>query len=227
MSTVSPNNPVLRARRILGPMESGSAEKIEALSRLKTAILSRSKVARAVAFEREFPSFLSAMASSIRAGMDPVPALHSARALYSVHGELGRELAATCEKLDLGYPEEEAILEFGSTIGHPDTKLFCLAFLLSRKQGSSLAPSLGRLLKVIRQRQSFRRKAAASIATQRMSTMGIGGCSIAIGLMQYCLSPNGVAAAWSNPLGFRLLVVGALLMFIGLVWMLRLGRLRL
>jgi Flp pilus assembly protein TadB len=87
-----------------------------------------------------------------------------------------------------------------------------------------LGACLQRLNKVTRHRQSFRRKAKAAIAMQKLSSFGIVGCSLLIGVIQISMNPDNFFKAWSHPLGGMLILFGLVLSSVGITWMLYLGR---
>ena len=177
-------------------------------------------------FEEDYPPFLIAVSSSIRSGLDPFQAICSVQTLLPAESLLRSEIEAFEAKINSGASDEEAIFSFGSSINHPDIRLFTTALLLARKEGSSLGACLQRLNRFTRQRQGFRRKARAAVAMQRLSSFGIAGCSLVIGGMQIFTNASGFSAAWNHPLGFWLLVSGASLLFTGMAWMMYLGRSR-
>lgn len=186
----------------------------------------RASYKRAESFERDYPAFLLALCSSIRTGLDPLTALQNLQKLFPGNGELGRELKILNDAVLSGKNEEQAIAAFGRNIRHPDITLFRTAFLLARRQGSSLGEALHRLAKVTRSRQSFRRKMRGAVAMQRLSAFGILFCALAIGLFQALTSPAALRDAFADPIGKQALAAGIVLMLIGIGWMIRLTRQR-
>ncbi len=181
---------------------------------------------RAEAFESDYPAFLLALASAIRTGLDPVVALCRTEKLFDHDSLLGAELKKSREEIEQGIPEDTVLGTFASNIHHPDIDLFRVAFILSRQQGSSLSPCLHRLVKVTRQRQSFRRKTAAAVAMQRLSAFGIAVCAFATGSIQFLSNPSAFQDALTHPFGSRFILLGAVLMVSGIGWMLFLTRRR-
>ena len=173
-------------------------------------------------FERDYTALLLALASSVRTGLDPLTALLRCGELFDVGSEVQKEIVKLRHRIELGASEDDAIRAFARTIAHPDLTLFRTAFLLSRQHGSSLGECLHRLARVTRQRQAFRRKIRSSVAMQKMSAVGIGGCAIVIGLFQIITNPEAVHEALLHPGGEAALTVGAGLMVMGLGWMFRL-----
>lgn len=178
---------------------------------------------RSWGFENDYAPFLISLASSVRSGLDPLDALRQAEFLFPKEGELGQELHCLNQAIERGASEERAVQEFGASIRHPDISLFRAAFILARQQGSPLASCLQRLARVTRQRQSFRRKAKAAIAMQRLSSLGIAACAALVGAFQALTNMAALRQAWTHPAGCIALSGGVLLMIFGLGWMLRLA----
>lgn len=188
--------------------------------------LKRRIFVRAEAFERDYPAMLLSLSSSIRTGLDPLVALQRTKELFPATSEVGRALAAFCLDIERGLTEENAVRRFGCDVSHPDVRLFQTAFLLARREGSSLAACLQRLVKVTRNRQSFRRKMRTAVAMQKLSAMGIAGCAILIVIIQVVTNVEGIRIAMGHPVGSRMLLGGACLMVIGLLWMMRMAKAR-
>jgi len=178
-------------------------------------------------FECDYPAFLLALASGIRTGLDPIVALCKEEELFHSSSLLKKELIRCRENLEKGMPEENALGNFAESIPHPDIELFRIGFILARKQGSPLSHCLQRLVKVTRQRQSFRRKIASAVAMQKLSSFGIVVCAFAIGMIQFLSNPSAFNQAFTHPFGIKAISFGAFLMSTGIVWMLSLTKRRL
>jgi Flp pilus assembly protein TadB len=179
---------------------------------------------RAAEFEKDYTAFLLSLASSVRTGLDPIVAFYSCGRLFEAKSLIRVELEHFKELLESGMREEDALRQFAATIDLSDISLLRTAVILARQEGASLAQCLQRLARVTRQRQSFRRKIKAALAMQRLSAFGISGCAIIIGIFQVITNPEGIGIAFAHPIGRSLLLGGAGLMMIGLVWMLQLAK---
>jgi len=175
-------------------------------------------------FEKDYPALMLTLSSSLGSGLDPLVALMTAAELFEEGTEMRRALTNTNKDIEIGKTEEEAILGFAIDIPHPDIKLFRTAFIVARKEGASLAPTLQRLTKVTRQRQSFRRKIRTAIAMQKLSAWGIAGCAILISGIQFMMNPTAITAAAQHPVGKWTLVVAGLCLLSGMFWMSRLAK---
>lgn len=176
------------------------------------------------AIERDFPALLTSVASSVRAGIDPLRALCDAEAYFAPTSPFVEELQLFRGRLSAGDDEVAAIELLMVGEDNPDIELFKRCLVLSREHGSSLAEPLHRVTRVVRQRQSFRRKTRAALAMHRMSALGIALCAILIGAMQFIMNLSGVRIALESTVGTALLSGGGLLIVAGVWWMLMMGR---
>ena len=177
-------------------------------------------------FEQDFPAFLISLSSSIKCGLDPFAAFLASRDLFSKESPLQQAIVQAEQGMEEGLSEEEVINNFANQVNHPDLSLFKQAYLLSRTQGSSLSSCLQRIARVVRSRQSFRRKVRSAVALQKLSALGIFFAVIAMLVIQVVAARETFIAAWQDDLGFKLLVLAACLVIGGIAWMFRVSRLR-
>ncbi len=178
------------------------------------------------AFERDYPAFLLSLASAIKTGLDPLDAITMSYEMFPSTSPVHREAKRVQDAIHDGLREDEAIRKFGADIPHPDIRLFHDSFVIARQCGASIAPTLYRLAKFTRQRQSFRRKSRAAVAMQRLSSYGIMGCCVAIGTVQFIANPKSILLCFSTQMGMLLLAAGGILMFLGMMWMLHITKRR-
>ena len=189
--------------------------------RLKRKVFQRSE-----GFERDYTALLLSLASGVKTGLDPLAALSQSNLLFQEDSQVNKEITELNRNIERGDSEDVLMTKFGSTIDHPDLRLFRMAFVLARREGSSLVGCLRRLVKVTRQRQSFRRKVRSAVAMQKLSAIGISGCAVVIGSIQFLSNPEGMEKVLSHPLGMKALFFGVFLIFLGLFWMLRQAKTR-
>ena len=176
------------------------------------------------AIDRDLPALLTSVASSVRAGVDPVSALLSARDYFQKETPLVREIEGLQRGLVSGGDEEELLEAFLAIYSSQEGELFKRCLILARRHGSSLGEPLHRITRVVRQRQSFRRKVKAALAMHRMSAIGIALCAVAMGALQLVMNPHSLDIAIHHPTGRVLLIGGICLISCGLVWMMMMGR---
>jgi Flp pilus assembly protein TadB len=186
--------------------------------------LARRERRRINAVERDLPALVTSVASSVRAGVDPLRAICDAEEYFPPESPFVPEVRRVKQRLAAGDDEFAVVADFLVEDANPDVELFKQCILLSRRHGSSLAEPLHRVVRTIRQRQSFKRKTRAALAMHRMSAVGIAGCAIVITGMQLVMNITGVKTAFENPAGKIFIGIGASLIVVGVVWMLQMGK---
>lgn len=184
------------------------------------------RLQRSRSFESDYTAFLLSLASAVKTGTDPLVAFTNTQEMFDANTVIHQEIKGFTEEIERGVPESKAILRFGRSIMHPDLKLFRTAFILARREGSSLAACLQRLVRVTRQRQSFRRKTRSAVAMQRLSAFGIAACTLVIAVIQFTTNPDAMLNALDDPSGQKILASGVLLIVGGIVWMLQMTKAR-
>lgn len=179
--------------------------------------------ARRQSIDRDLPALLTSVASSVRAGIDPLQALLEARDYFPSSSVLVEEIERIKRGIEAGEEEGALIEGFLRSFNHPDGELFKRCLLLSRRHGSSLAEPLHRVTRVVRQRQSFRRKTVAALAMHRMSAIGITLCAVFIGAVQIFMNVQAVVSAFHHPMGGKFLGGGVAMIAIGVGWMMSMG----
>ena len=174
--------------------------------------------------DRDLPPLLTAVASSVRAGVDPIKAILDSQEYLPSASPLCEAVKLLEQQLSAGEEELRSIERLLSEDAHRDVELFKQCIVLSRRHGSPLSDPLHRVVRVVRQRQSFVRKTRAALAMHTMSSFGIVLCALLIGLLQICMNPLGVRTALADPRGVLLLSAGGSLIVIGVLWMSRMGR---
>lgn len=185
--------------------------------------ISNKAKARAASFEKDYTALLLSLASSIKTGADPLSALVHSVSLFPKDSVIVEELNTFRDLIERGFTEERAIRNFAISINLPDLEMLRDAMILARKEGSSLAICLQRLARVTRQRQSFLRKIKSAIAMQKIASLGIAGCAVAIMLIQFISNPDSVHAALSHPAGSKVIGTGVALILAGMIWMRRIA----
>jgi Flp pilus assembly protein TadB len=179
---------------------------------------------RSSAIERDLPALLTSVASSVRAGIDPLQAIVDSESYFPIDSPLVEEVRSFKLRLTTGDDEAKVVESFLARDGNRDAELFKQCLLLSRKHGSSLSEPLHRVVRVVRQHQSFKRKTRAALAMHKMSAFGIMVCALLTASLQVLMNFEGVQAAMADPRGIVLLSIGGSLIALGVFWMMRMGR---
>lgn len=186
-------------------------------------LCNRKSSAYALKFERDFPMLLQLVQSSVRIGIDPIQALIHSGHLLTETSVVKKEVLEFEDAIQKERSLEDAINKFGGKTVTDDVLLFRGALLLSCRHGSSLVNCLQRLVKIVRQRQSSRRKIRAALALQRISSFGIAGAALGVLVIQMLGNFQAFKQALIHPIASKILFLGAALIFGGIAWMLRIG----
>lgn len=174
-------------------------------------------------FDRDYPTFLTTLSSTVRTGMDPRMAFNEAAKLFPVSSPMYVETKRMTDAWNAGEADVQAVSKFASQVDHPDADLLRAATLLALSHGTSFSECLHRLARVTRVRQSFRRKVRAALAMQRLSAMGIGISAVAIAGLQMITNRAGLHATFDNSTGRVFLILGLAFVCVGIGWMMRIG----
>jgi Flp pilus assembly protein TadB len=180
----------------------------------------------ALLFERDYPTFLLSLASSVRAGLDPLAAILTTRDIFPQSSPIHQEIARTEALIREGEPELDALERFAEMIAHPDLPLFRSTLTIAIREGGPIGPSLERLARVTRRRQAFRQRARGAVAMQRLSAFGIVGSAISILAIQLVTARQQILQAITHPIGSIAYGLGGTLLFFGISWLLLLTRSR-
>lgn len=169
--------------------------------------------------DSDFCLFLQSISSAIRTGADPIIAFTLARDLYDKTSKIRMDLESFQSAIDTGSSFEEALNAFCRSCNHPDIKILKNIFLISFEHGSPLYPSLQRLLKSIRQRESASRRLRSALALQNLSCYGMAFCTVLMLFIQIIGNHEAVKEAFHNPAGVKLYAFGITLILTGIAWM--------
>jgi Flp pilus assembly protein TadB len=181
---------------------------------------------QALAFERDYPTFLLSLASSVRAGLDPLAAMLTTREVFPESSPVHQEIARVESLIRSGEPELEALERFAENVAHPDLPLFRATLSIAMREGGPIGPSLERLARVTRRRQAFRQRARGAVAMQRLSAFGIVASALSIIIFQLFTAREQVVQAATHPFGGVAYLLGGTFLISGITWLLMLTRSR-
>ena len=169
--------------------------------------------------EDDLCALLQSLYSSVLSGKDPIHALIKSQEFVPDNSGLKLPLKELKDAINQGEPFENALNKFCRYFNSKEMVCFENIILITIEQGTSLAPILQRLLKVIRQRQSFKQKVGSALALQRISVYGIGACAFFVLVIQFANDKKGIFEALSTKVGTMSYLTGMSLISIGFYMM--------
>jgi tight adherence protein B len=187
---------------------------------LLAAILLRAGLRRRRdAFAAQLDGTLQLMASSLRAGYSLMQALSSVakQSEEPTSSELGRVV----NQSRVGKPVVSALEEAAARMASQDLQWAAQAIAINREVGGSLAETLDGVAGTIRERGQIRRQVRALSAEGRFSAAILMALPFVVAGILLLITPNYLAPFVESALGIILLVLGAIMLTIGGVWMLK------
>ncbi|MCD5344948.1 type II secretion system F family protein [Agromyces sp. S2-1-8] len=131
---------------------------------------------------------------------------------------MGEELARAVNESRLGRPLPEALTTTAQRMQSKDFDWVAQAIGINAETGGNLAEVLDQVGKTIRERNQVRRQVAALSAEGRLSGLILVVLPIALFLFFAAIRPDYISVFFSNIIGIAALVLAALLLIGGSVW---------
>jgi tight adherence protein B len=168
---------------------------------------------RLVQFEAGLPRAMELMANSMKAGQSIAQSL---RAVVENAGPpVSEEFGLARREIELGASIESAMANMVSRIGSSDLRLVGMVITIQHSVGGDLPAILISLADTMKQRAEMRAEVLASTAQSRASSLIITLLPVAAALGLYFLVPNYFRPMFSNPLGWFMLAVAAIMLGVG------------
>ncbi|MFD1506681.1 type II secretion system protein F [Georgenia yuyongxinii] len=179
--------------------------------------LARRAEKRRRAFADQLDDSLQLLAGSLRAGHSLQQALASVarEAEEPTSEEFARVINETRVGRDLG----EALNETAARMGSQDFVWVTQAIAINREVGGNLAEVLDGVAHTVRERHQIRRQIKALAAEGKLSAIVLMLLPVGIVGFLSLTSRSYLAAFTQSPLGYALMVLGAVLLLVGGVWM--------
>jgi tight adherence protein B len=166
-------------------------------------------------FAAQLPDALELIARALRAG-------HSLAAGFNlVAGEMSNPIAKEFERVfeeqNLGIPMEEALEGITDRVPNLDLKFFVTAVILQRQTGGDLAEILDKIGHLIRERFKIWGQVQALTGEGRLSGVVLLALPPVLFLTVYRMNPDYVMVLFTDPLGKKMLIGGAIMQFLGAV----------
>lgn len=187
-----------------------------ALGAFPLLVVFRARAARAKKISEQLPETLEMMARAIKAG-------HALPMSFKLVAQecpppIAVEFAKAYEQQNLGLSLEAAVLSMTERVpSNLDLKLLAVSVNIQRETGGNLVEMLDNIASTMRERFKFYSKLRALTAEGRISGIILGSLPIVVaGLI--ALTNPAYLSELGHGLGLTVLVVGAVLWIIGILW---------
>ena len=164
-------------------------------------------------FNAGLPRAMELIANSMKAGQSVAQSF--AAVTDNAGPPISDEFALARREIELGASVESALNNMVKRIGSNDLRLMVMVITIQRSVGGDLPAILITLADTMRQREEMRSEVLAATAQSRASALVITLLPIVAALLLYFVVRDYFRPMLTNPLGWFLLAVAALLLFIG------------
>jgi tight adherence protein B len=164
-------------------------------------------------FEVGLPRAMELMANSMKAGQSISQSLRSV--VENAGPPVSDEFALARREIELGASIESALGNMVKRVGSSDLRLMVMVITIQHSVGGDLPAILITLADTMKQRAEVRAEVLASTAQSRASSLIITLLPIAAALLLYFLVPEYFRPMFTNPLGWFMLGVAAVMLATG------------
>jgi tight adherence protein B len=166
-------------------------------------------------FQAQLPDALELIARALRAG-------HSLASGFSLVSRemsepISKEFARVFEEQNLGIPMDEALQDLTERVPNLDLKFFATAVVLQRQTGGDLAEILDKIGELVRERFRIWGQVQALTGEGRLSGIVLLALPPALFVVVYKLNPDYVMLLFTDDLGKKMLIGGAIMQLLGAV----------
>jgi tight adherence protein B len=186
------------------------------------AIFAYIRYRRLQLIDSQLPEVLELIARAVRAGetLDQAVELVAATAMEPS----ASELRFCTRQMQLGLSVEATFRALTQRIPLPELRLFAAALVVQRRAGGSLAITLERFAKAIRERHGYRRQLRVATAAARWSSLVIVMASVGLLIYLFTWQPDYINNFLSTRMGQAVFIIAILLQVTGVLWVLSLIR---
>ncbi len=166
-----------------------------------------------VKFDEQLPEALDLLSRSLRSG-------HALSAGMDIITEemdepVRSEFAAAIDEINLGLSFREALENMCERVPSRDLRFFAVATLIQRETGGNIAEILDQISALIRERTKFKRHVQTLTAEGRLSGVVLIGLPVALFGYLYFVNYDYVSLLWNDRIGYIMMVVSVVNMFLG------------
>lgn len=184
----------------------------------------RRRSRRLAEMEQQLPEALELMSRALRAG-HALPT-----AIKMVADEMPEPLAGQFrivhDEVTYGITMQEALKGLSGRIPGSDIGYFVVATLIQREVGGNLTQLLDVIARIVRERLKLAAQVKVYSAEGRLSAWILGMLPFALGAVLYLVNPTFLDPLWNDAAGFKMLIIVAAMMGIGVLWMRSVIRIR-
>jgi tight adherence protein B len=191
---------------------------------LPALVLQRRRNKRLSMFEQQLPDAADLIGRALKAGHAFPSALGMAG--QEMPEPLSSEFRLAFDEISYGVSMNDALLNIVNRVPIEDLRYFVIAVLIQRETGGNLAEILANISHIIRERLKLLAKVRVLSAEGRLSAWILALLPFVLLGVIMLLNPGFISLLWTDPMGMKCASVAVGLMFVGILWMRRIIRIR-
>jgi tight adherence protein B len=164
-------------------------------------------------FDAQLPRAMELIANSMKAGQSVAQSLTAV--VDNASPPVSDEFTLARREIELGASVESALNNMVRRIGSNDLRLMVMVITIQRSVGGDLPSILVTLADTMRQREEMRAEISTATAQSRATALIITLLPIVAAFLLYFLVRDYFRPMLTNPIGWFMLAVAALLLFVG------------
>jgi tight adherence protein B len=164
-------------------------------------------------FAAQLPDALEMLARTLRSGQSLGFGMNLVSA--EMQAPLGKEFGRVFEEQNLGIPLDDCLRGLTERIPNLDLKFFVTAVVLQRQTGGDLAEILDKIGDLIRERFQLWGQVQALTGEGRLSGVILLALPFFLFIAVYKLNPDYIMVLFRDPMGTKMLAIGAAMQVLG------------
>lgn len=179
---------------------------------------------RLARLQEQLPEALDLVTRALRAG-------HSFASGLQMIGEemaepIANEFRIVADEVNFGVSLQQALTNLSERVPLTDLRYFVVAVMIQRDSGGNLTEVLGNLSRLIRERLKLLAKVRVLSSEGRLSGLILVAMPFALAAIMNLMNPKFMSVLWTDPIGIAIVKYMLGIMFIGVLIMRKITRIR-
>ena len=166
-------------------------------------------------FNQQLGDALVVMANALRAGFGFQQAMDTVR--REMPAPIATEFTWTLREMNLGFSNEEALVNMGKRLNSPDLNMIITAVIIQRQVGGNLAEVLDNISQTIRERAKIKQQIKTLTAQGKLSGIIIGLLPLVLIAVMLMINPHYFYSMLNNSLGLTIIAVAIVAEILGIL----------
>jgi len=170
-------------------------------------------------FDEQLPDTLQLISGALKAGYSFNQSINMV--IDETKPPVSDEFSRILNEVRMGLPENEALENSSGRVGSSHFKWVVMAINVQREVGGNLSEIMDIIADTIRERARVTSQIRALTAEGRLSAIILIALPIILGIILFAINRAYISLLFTNRLGLALIVFSAVLMIVGIIWIVK------